>query len=120
MREDRMKILRMIEEGKISADEAAERLDALPCDRPASEPGRETRRIRVRVTDPKTGKQTVNLTLPVGLAKFVAKFIPAKTKKELADEGVEIESVLSQVVSDNTGKIVDVESEGGTVQISIE
>ncbi|MFZ1946755.1 MAG: hypothetical protein WAW06_04355 [bacterium] len=120
MREDRMKILRMIEEGKISADEAAERLDALPCDRPAPEAARETRKIRVRITDPKTGKQTVNLTLPVGLAKFVARFIPAKTKKDLADEGVEIDSVLSQVMSENTGKIVDVESDEGNVQISIE
>lgn len=120
MREERMKILKMLEDGKITADEAARLLDALPCEQSGPDKSQSGKKIRVRVTDPKTGKQTANLTVPVGLAKFAVKFIPAKTKQELAAEGIDIDDVISQVMSENIGKVVDVESDKGNVQISIE
>jgi len=120
MNQEKMRILRMLEQGKITADDAANLLDAAPCDG-AAEGGRAGgKKIRVRVTDPRTGKQTANLTVPASLAKFAMQFIPAKTKQELADRGINIEHILSQVMTDNTGKIVDVESEEANVQVFIE
>lgn len=120
MQQERMRILKMLEEGKITAEDAARLLDAAPCDQAAETGRREGKRIRVQVTDPRTGKQTANLTVPVGLAKFAMKFLPAKTKQDLADDGIDVEHILAQVMAEHTGKIVDVESDGGNVQVFIE
>jgi len=120
MQEERMRILKMLEEGKISADDAARLLDALPGPRAGQAAGPAGKKIRVKVTDPETGKQTVNLTVPVGLAKFAAKFIPGKKKEQMLAEGIDIDMILSEVMSENIGKIVDVESDDGNVQVSIE
>jgi hypothetical protein len=119
MQEERMQILKMLEAGKISAEEAARLLDAV---RESLGEGktRHGKSLRVRVTHPETGKQAVNLSIPIGLAKIAAKFVPKKAKDKLQDEGVDVDAVLSQVLSENVGKIVDVESEDGNVEISIE
>jgi hypothetical protein len=120
MREEKMRVLKMLEDHKITAEDAARLLDALPCEGPAKADPQENRRIRVQVTDPRTGKQTVNLTVPIGLAKFAVRFIPAKTKQDIANQGIDIDTVMSKVMSEHVGKVVDVESEGANVQISIE
>jgi hypothetical protein len=122
MHDERMQILKMLEEKKISAEEAARLLDAVGEGEP-QQPQQEPhggKRLRVKVTDPGTGKQKVNLRIPLGLAKIAAKFIPPKAKKQLAEEGVDVDEVLSQVMSENIGKIVDIESDDGLVEISIE
>jgi hypothetical protein len=120
MQEERMRILKMLEEGKVSAQDAARLLDALASRRASDEEAAVGKKIRVRVADPETGKQTVNLSVPIGLARFAAKFIPAKKKEQLLAEGVDIDSIISQVMTENVGKIVDIESKDGDIQISIE
>ncbi|MCC2629610.1 MAG: uncharacterized protein K0S14_3260, partial [Thermomicrobiales bacterium] len=76
MREERLEILRLLEAGSITADEAATLLDAL--DRaslpsPNGESARlrsaEARLVRIRVTDSTTGRSVVNLAFPLGLIK---------------------------------------------------
>jgi hypothetical protein len=119
MQEERMQILKMLEVGRVNADEAARLLDALT-ETPRSGKAGGGKMLRIQVTEPGTDKKKVNLRIPLGLAKIAAKFIPPKKKKELAEEGVDIDEVLSQVTSENIGKIVDIESDEGLVQISIE
>ncbi len=120
MDEDRMQILKMLEEGKITSEEAAKLLDALD---PAGAPESARaggKRIFIRVTDARTGKKKVNLKIPLGLAKIAAKFIPPKTRRKLEEEGVDVDAVLSQVMNGNIGKIVDVESDEDLVEVTIE
>ncbi len=120
--EERMKILKMIQEGKITADEGAKLLAALresrePRRQPA--PNVETRKgwLRVRVTDMSSGKTKVNVNLPIGLVdaamNIATQFVP--------EMGVE---ELGQAIKDSTmtGKIVDVidEEDGEHVEIFIE
>lgn len=119
MQDERMQILRMLDEHKISVDEAARLLDTLST-QPEGESPKGGKRLRIQITEPGTNKKKVNLRIPMGLAKIAAKFIPPKKKKELAEEGVDIDEVLSQVTSENIGKIVDIESDEGLIQISIE
>jgi hypothetical protein len=76
--------------------------------------------MRLRVTDPESGRQTVNLAVPIGLARFAIKLIPAQRKEQLLAEGIDVDSIVSQVMSENVGKVVDVESKDGNIQISIE
>ncbi len=122
--EERMQILRMIEEGKITAGEGAELLRALDKSdrRQQSEPlkGSSTPRwFRVRVTDTKSGRNKVNVNIPMGLVnvgiKMGAKFAP-----EL--EGSQYEEIMDAIRSGQQGKIMDIvdEEDGEHVEIFVE
>ena len=86
--EERMQILKMIQEGKISAEEGAKLLQALGAGfkadkRPPVPPtpgGSDARWFRVRVTDLSSGKNKVNVNIPMGLVnvamKMGARFAP--------------------------------------------
>jgi hypothetical protein len=120
MQEERMQILKMLEAGTITADDAARLLDALGDHPPSRTEAAGGKRLRIRVTNRDTGKHAVNLTIPIGLAKIAAKFVPARAKQKLAEEGVDVDAVLSSVLSENIGKLVDIDSESDHVEISIE
>jgi hypothetical protein len=120
MQEDRMQILKMLEEGKITAEEAARLMDALQASCETEEKPQTGRRLLIKVTDAKTGKKKVNLKIPIGLARIAAKFVPPKAKQKLAQEGVDVDEVMAQVFAGNVGKIVDVESDEENVEITIE
>ena len=73
--EERMKVLRMVEAGKITAEEATQLLESLD-EAPTAAKGAPAgsavpsdggRWFRVRVTDSDTGKVRVNVRLPVGV-----------------------------------------------------
>jgi hypothetical protein len=122
--EERMQILKMIEDGKISAADGAELLRALDRDNSArtSEPlkGASTPRwFRVRVTDLATGKSKVSVNIPWGLVnvgmKMGARFAPDM-------ESVNLEQLSEAVRSGAFGKVMDVldEEEGERVEIFVE
>ena len=122
--EERMQILKMIEEGKISASDGAELLRALEQDGPAkpSEPlkgASQPRWFRVRVTDLSTGKSKVSVNIPMGLVnvgmKMGARFAPEM-------EGVDFDELTDAVRSGASGKVMDVidEEEGERVEIFVE
>ncbi len=121
--EERMQILKMIEEGKISAEEGAKLLQALGArgDRRKSTvpSGDEPRWLRVRVTDLDTGKNKVNVNIPMGLVnvglKMGARFAPNV-------EGLDYDEITSAIKAGAQGKIVDVvdEEDGERVEIFIE
>ena len=121
--EERMQILKMIEEGKITAQDGAELLRALDQDnkpptmsfKGASAP----RWVRVRVTDMATGRAKVNVNIPMGLVnvgiKMGARFAPEV-------EGVNYEEIMEAIQSGQQGKIMDVtdEEDGERVEIFVE
>src|SRR5574340_22707 len=71
--EERVKVLSMVAEGKITPEVAAELLKALDsADRPKTpprpaDPGRPGRYFRVTVTDTSTGRTRVNVRMPLGM-----------------------------------------------------
>jgi len=121
--EERMKILKMVEEGKISAADGAQLLAALSDSRraptPPVPPGGPARWFRVRVTDLKTGKTKVNVNIPMGLVdvgiKMGARFAPNLDGDQMA---VITEALRSGAV----GKIVEAtdEEDGERVEIFVE
>lgn len=119
--EERMKILRMVQEKKITAEEAVKLLVALEKAQQRQQPAgeRDSRWLRVRVTDMNSGKQSVNVNLPLGLVnvglKMGARFIPDM-------EGVRVEELAEALRQGLTGKIVDVvdEVEGQRVEVYVE
>lgn len=119
--EERLKILQMIQDGKISPEDGAKLLEAL--NRGA---GRQTGRAnvgvddggyaRIRVTDLSTGRAKVSVNLPLSLVSagigIAAKYVP----------DVEEEYLMDAIRSGLTGKVIDVidEEHGDHVEIFIE
>ncbi len=115
--EERMQILKMIEEGQITAEEGAKLLEAL--EEPTPERKEDPARwFRVRVTDMFTGKQKVNINLPLRLVNIGAKM----GAKFAAPFDLDVEEILRAVRKGAQGKIVDVEDteDGERVEIYIE
>jgi len=118
--EERMKILKMIEEGKLSAEEGTKRLAALIAKRPLSPraPGG-AKSLRIRVTDTRTGRSKASVQIPLALVdaglKIGAHFAPEV-------EGVDMSSVMEALRLGMTGKIIDVtdEEDGEHVEIYVE
>jgi hypothetical protein len=125
--EERLRILQMVEQGKISAADGSRLLEALSSsDRkraqipaPGGAPSSSGRWLRVRVTDSQTGRNKVNVTIPMGLVdvglKMGARFAPEM-------EGFDLAQLAEMVKSGATGKLVEVQDreDGELVEIFIE
>ena len=122
--EERMKILKMIEEGKLSAEEGTKLLAALSDKRmptPPRPPGMPggPRWLRIRVTDVRSGRSKASVQIPLALVdagmKIGAHFAPEV-------QGVDMSNVMEAVRSGMMGKIIDVidEEDGEHVEIYVE
>lgn len=125
--EERMRILQMIQEGKITAEEGAKLLEALGSSRKkpptppqhSHPPGRDTRLLRVRITDLESGKTKVNVNIPMSLVnvgvRLGARFMPTS-----AD--VDYDEIMAAIDEGASGKIVDLEDaeSGEHVEVWIE
>jgi len=121
--DDRMKILKMIEEGKLSAEEGTKLLVALGTKKPTSARGPgmpgAAKWLRIRVTDTRSGRSKASVQIPLALVdaglKIGAHFAPEV-------EGVDMSNVMEAMRSGMTGKIIDVtdDEDGEHVEIYIE
>jgi len=125
--EERMKILKLVQDGKISADEGAKLLKALTITSQKTQRRTATVRVggarwlRVRVTDMASGKAKVNVNLPLKLVdaglNIAAQFAP---------DDIDIDGLMTAVteaIDENmTGKIVDVVDgdDGEHIEVFIE
>lgn len=121
--EERLKILQMLEEGKITADEAATLLRTLEGGRPATQtgPALAGRRqfLRIQVTDMTSGAVKVNVTVPMSLVgtglRMAERFAPEF-------EGLDRQELEELLASGVDGKLVEVldEKENERVEIYVE
>jgi hypothetical protein len=118
--EERLKILQMLEEEKITAEEAATLLRALEGgrrSRPASpDPGGSNRYLRIQVTDLTSGSAKVNVTVPMGLVgaglRMAERFAPEF-------EGFDMQELEDLLASGAGGKIVEVMDEEDNERVEI-
>ena len=118
--EERMQILEMVASGKITAEEGSRLLRALEKgSQPAETRSAQPRMLKIRITDLATGKDRVNVSIPMSLVnvgmKMGARFAP-----EI--EGVNLDEVMVAIRHGAHGRIVDVtdEEEGERVEIFVE
>jgi len=127
--EERIRILRMIQEGKITAAEGMQLLETLAEAKPIPPikarsvftvtPGKGAQWFRVRVTDTNSGKVRVNVRLPVNVLtagfKLGARFSPEV-------EGLDTDQLMEAIRSGETGLIADVydEKDGEHVEVFLE
>ena len=127
MQEEIEKVLEMLEEGKISKEEAVKLIEALKDvkkDEQSVPQNRRKRFLKIHVT--REGKPAVNLTLPFGLINWglsIAGKMGKKNMINLGGEDIPIDmEELRKAMNDPefVGKIVDVtKDEGEHVEIEI-
>lgn len=122
--EERMKILKMIEEGKLSAEEGTRLLSALSGgSRLVSSAGglaaSGAKWLRVRVTDVNTGRSKATVQIPIALIDAGMK-IGAHFAPEI--DGVDMTELMEALRTGMTGKIIDVtdDEDGEHVEIFVE
>jgi hypothetical protein len=112
--EERLRILRMVQAGRLTAEEAVQLLEALGEPRqpgrgrpPASQTARKPHWFRMRVTDKTTGKIHVDIRLPVHVvtagAKLGARFSPESV-------GLDMNKVMEQIRQGVTGKVLETDT----------
>jgi hypothetical protein len=117
---ERMKILKMVAEGNITAEEASKLLAAISKNTSQeSTGGKAPSWLRVKVTDVDSGKQQVNVNLPFEMVqigmRLGARFVPEM-------DGFEMEELVNAMRGGITGKVIDVidEEDGHHVEIFVE
>jgi len=121
MSEERSRILQMLAEGQITAEEAERLLEALDGGAVEAElVGRKgpARLLRIYINDPDGTEVKVNL--PLALARFALKFIPKEQQQQISEAGFDIDELLASLRSDMPeGKLVEIKDADGT-QVLIE
>ncbi len=129
--EERLKILKMIQEGKITAEQGMKLLEALgqmsksgvQAPRPdlPNPPGapHTARWFRVRVTDLDTGRVRVNIRMPINVVTTGVK-LGARFSPEV--EGLDMTQLMDAIRSGETGQIVDMvdEKDGEHIEVFLE
>jgi hypothetical protein len=124
--EERIKVLKMIQDGKVTAEEGTRLLAAL--DKSRQRGGRSSRGaqpntgdgrwIRLRVSNSRSGKTQVNMQIPIGLVsmglQIGGRFVPEMNK-------LDVGQLQAALQAGTRGKILEVESEDGDlVEIFVE
>lgn len=123
--EERLKILNLVQQGKITPQEGIRLLEALDKSRPPqpsfpppfSSGG--PRWLRVRITDTATGKTRVNVRLPVTVlnagVKMGARFSPELGREQMSE-------ILNAIRAGEVGQVLDVynDEDGEHVEVLLE
>jgi len=122
--DERMQILKMIEEGKISASEGLELLNAIDVgNEEIKKESTKAKWLRVRVLA-EDDKTKINVNLPLSLInvglKLAMKYAPELQDESLKD--IDFEEILEAIKNGAEGKIVDVynEEDHTTIEVFIE
>ncbi len=120
--EERLKILNLIQAGKITPEEGLRLLEALenpPVTKPVRPATGAARWLRVTITDLISGKTRVNVRLPVTVLNTGIK-MGARFSTDLGQ--MEMGQIMDAVRSGSIGKILDVvdDEDGEHIQIFLE
>jgi hypothetical protein len=116
------RVLRLVSEGRLTADEAGPILDALadqtspqphsPAPDPPTPPDESpARALRVEVTE--RGRMVINLRIPIALGRAAIARVPGISE-------VTSERIREAIAAGIKGPILDVDDDGDAVRISIE
>ena len=113
--EERMQILQMLKEEKITVDEAARLLEALESDERRVHS--ETRTIHIRVYE--DGRDKVNVNIPISVARLALNLVP---KDVIEDQNLDLRSLITSIEAGFRGKLVeaDIPEEGRKIEVFVE
>jgi hypothetical protein len=120
--DERKKVLDMLAAGQINVDQASELLRALgdapigaappPPPPPAARSGTaRLLRISIDANDDGDGDRAkIRVNVPLGLAKFAGRFLPAEARTELESQGIDLSELINALSTETPeGKLVDID-----------
>jgi hypothetical protein len=120
IKDERIQILEMVEEGKISTSEATELLDALEGNPVEITPKTPAKWLKIRVNTMDDNPK-VNVNIPISLVevglKLAKKFDPKLEEAGL--DQIDLDEIIEAVKNGAEGKIVDVEDEEDQTKVQI-
>lgn len=117
--DERIRILRMVESGNVTAEEAARLLDSLQVKQEHTDERKRNRIVRVRVTNLANNRQKANVTVPVSLIdvglRLATRLVPQI-------RGSALEDLLHAIENGTTGRLLDLQDleEGERIEIYAE
>ena len=125
MEEERIKVLQMLDEGKITVEEANELLSALQESKESKKESltevsgvEEAKFLKILVTE--NEEEQVNISIPIKLVRMLKNFVPQKVKRRLEEEGVDMDELMSQIEQRTlNGKLVDIDDGKSHVEIKM-
>ena len=133
--EEQKRILNLLSEKHISVDQAAALFNALTesevpvlagSAKPAKKGVAKLIRISIDAQDENGGnKAKINVNVPLGLAKFAAKFVPQQARDQLDLQGIDLSDLFDSLGSDvPEGRLIDIDAQddngGSKAKIIIE
>ncbi len=122
--EERKKVLDMLAAGQINVDQASELLRALgdaprvvsvgaPPPPPPPRAGT-ARLLRISIDADEDGsgnsRAKIRVNVPLGLAKFASRFLPAEARTELEAQGIDLNELINALSTETPeGKLVDID-----------
>lgn len=114
--DDRMKILGLLSEGRITPEEAAQLLEALG-GKEKTETRPKPQWLRIKVTT--DGREKVKVNLPFSLARMGVALIPDSAMVQINAKGIDLNRLLDEELP-AAGKIVDIQDGKNTVEVFVE
>ncbi len=123
--DEKMRILKMLEEGTVTAEQAAELMAAMNVDLPAQQTAASYDKKMLRVIVDSTSGDKVNIQFPVGAVKKILKATGKLPIPEKDLQGVDLSGMMdaiSECLEDEIeGDFVNVEaSDGTTVRVFVD
>ena len=119
--EERLRILKLIESGQVSAEEGGQLIEALAENQERDRPrgAAQPRVLRVRVTDVSSRRQKINVTIPVSLVGIGLK-LGAKLARRM--ESANTDQIMRAIEGGSLGRIFEMQDldEGERVEIFVE
>ncbi len=117
--DERIRILRLVESGNVTAEEAVRLLDSLQVKQEHTNERKRNRIVRVRVTNLANNRQKANVTVPVSLIdvglRLATRLVPQI-------RGSALEDLLYAIENGTTGRLLDLQDleEGERIEIYAE
>ena len=139
--DERKRILRLVAEGQVSPEEAADLLEALQPDqrssgppqtdpprsphevfgelmREASRPKKRSRNVVIQIRE--GGENRVNLRIPINLTKAAGKFLPRQAQQYLGKYDINLQEFLDGIGEADSGAVLEVKDGENKVLIAVE
>ena len=121
MSEERLKILRMLEERKVTTEEAVELIEAV--EGRASADSRPTKGkaefLRVRIWE--DDEEKIKINLPLALAHVALHAIPTQARERVLSQGIDLEQILQGLADDlQPVTLVEIQDEGDRIEVVLE
>jgi hypothetical protein len=119
VQEERKKVLDMLAAGQINVDQAGDLLRALSDGphgaAPVAPPPRTGTARLLRISIDANGggdgeRAKIRVNVPLGLAKFASRFLPAEARAKLEAEGIDLSDLITAISTETPeGRLVDID-----------